>query len=90
MILIFPKGLESQLEPCNSNACFGWSVWGPWSACTVSCGDGHQSRERNCGNPEEDENEIDDRSGVNMKSVIYFILVLFFLYQVTSLTYLVI
>ncbi|XP_039256616.2 uncharacterized protein LOC120333286 isoform X2 [Styela clava] len=25
-----------------------WSEWAPWSACDKSCGDGHQSRSRQC------------------------------------------
>ncbi|XP_053349644.1 SCO-spondin [Clarias gariepinus] len=39
----------TQVE-CNVDG--GWSVWTPWSACSVSCGAGLQSRYRFCSNPE--------------------------------------
>ncbi|CAH1254045.1 MRC1 [Branchiostoma lanceolatum] len=29
----------------------GWSDWGPWSACSVTCGVGEQTRDRTCTNP---------------------------------------
>ncbi|KAK3550975.1 hypothetical protein QTP70_011460 [Hemibagrus guttatus] len=35
---------------CNVDG--GWSDWTPWSACSVSCGAGLQSRYRFCSNPE--------------------------------------
>ena len=29
----------------------GWSPWSPWSSCSVSCGQGRQSRYRTCDHP---------------------------------------
>ncbi|EDO48338.1 predicted protein, partial [Nematostella vectensis] len=28
-----------------------WSVWGAWSACSVTCGSGQKTRRRACNNP---------------------------------------
>lgn len=29
----------------------GWTAWGSWDACTVTCGTGQQTKKRNCTNP---------------------------------------
>ncbi|XP_017177065.1 SCO-spondin isoform X4 [Mus musculus] len=47
------------LDQFRSQSCFvqacpvagAWAEWGPWTACSVSCGGGHQSRQRSCVDP---------------------------------------
>ena len=29
----------------------GWTLWGNWSSCSVSCGIGSKTRKRTCSNP---------------------------------------
>ncbi|XP_060108215.1 properdin [Heteronotia binoei] len=44
-----------ELKPCGLDACCpvmgGWSEWGPWGPCSVTCLKGVQTRERTCTNP---------------------------------------
>jgi len=47
-------GDASETGPCNENPCpidGGFSEWDEWSACTVECGGGDQTRSRRCDNP---------------------------------------
>ncbi|CAG2196010.1 Hemicentin-1,Coadhesin,Mucin-like protein,Receptor-type tyrosine-protein phosphatase gamma,Tyrosine-protein phosphatase non-receptor type 13,Properdin [Mytilus edulis] len=40
--------------PCSPSACpvnGGWSLWGSWGDCTLTCGTEQQSRSRTCDNP---------------------------------------
>jgi len=38
------------LQPCPIDG--GYTTWGEWSECSVICGGGQMTRERNCTNPE--------------------------------------
>merc|ERR1719354_1429064 len=46
-------GDESEIRICNTQLCPGFSMWSEWSACSVTCGEGEESRSRTClnGNP---------------------------------------
>lgn len=47
-------GDDTQNDLCNSGPCpidGDWGRWGPWSACSQSCGIGYQERQRECNNP---------------------------------------
>lgn len=50
-----PGTLEWQLQACEVKSCCpemgGWSKWGPWVPCSVTCSKGTQSRSRKCDNP---------------------------------------
>ncbi|XP_061184989.1 SCO-spondin-like [Saccostrea echinata] len=48
------SGDTSETQDCNTQACAvngGWSDWSDWGTCTVTCGNGQQSRSRTCTNP---------------------------------------
>ncbi|KAG1933061.1 properdin-like [Pimephales promelas] len=51
-----PKNLGTvQTEPCVKKNCCpvegGWSEWGKWQPCSVTCEKGLKSRQRTCSNP---------------------------------------
>ncbi|KAH7721927.1 A disintegrin and metalloproteinase with thrombospondin motifs 9-like protein [Aphelenchoides avenae] len=39
---------KHDIEKCNEHSCTGWR-FGTWSVCSVSCGEGEQTREAHCG-----------------------------------------
>ncbi|XP_078487952.1 uncharacterized protein LOC100179634 isoform X3 [Ciona intestinalis] len=41
-------GPSNQTEACNSKTCPSWNDWSVWSPCSVTCGEGVQSRTRTC------------------------------------------
>ena len=49
------KGISEETRMCFADTkCSingGWSVWGSWSICSASCGEGYQVRVRYCNNP---------------------------------------
>ncbi|XP_078611401.1 uncharacterized protein LOC144881901 isoform X2 [Branchiostoma floridae x Branchiostoma japonicum] len=48
------SGDVRDIQFCNVQPCpvdGGYSEWSPWSACSLTCGDGTQSRNRVCTNP---------------------------------------
>ncbi|CAH3037134.1 unnamed protein product, partial [Porites lobata] len=49
-------GIQSQKKRCETDECNvplngSWGRWGPWSACSVTCGKGYQTRSRMCNDP---------------------------------------
>nr|XP_019572274.1 PREDICTED: properdin [Rhinolophus sinicus] len=50
-----PGTLEWQLQACEIQPCCpeigGWSDWGPWEPCSVTCSKGTQTRRRACDHP---------------------------------------
>jgi len=48
------EGEGREERECGATECEvhgAWSSWGEWSNCTVSCGGGNQTRERECNDP---------------------------------------
>ncbi|GFS05101.1 SCO-spondin-like [Elysia marginata] len=48
------QGESVQTRSCTLDMCpvnGVWQAWGPWDACSVTCGNGTQSRRRNCHGP---------------------------------------
>ncbi|WAR18814.1 MLP-like protein [Mya arenaria] len=48
-------GDSTETQSCNDGQCpidGGYTLWSDWNACSVTCGDGTQSRSRTCTNPE--------------------------------------
>lgn len=47
-------GESSEIRPCNTLPCpvdGGWSSFGEWGSCSLTCGGGVQDRQRTCTNP---------------------------------------
>lgn len=43
------KGMNIVVSNCTVNG--GWTEWGPWSACSQTCGMAVKTRRRSCGSP---------------------------------------
>ena len=41
-------GEESEARDCSTNPCPAFTAWSEWSACTVSCGGGERTSQREC------------------------------------------
>lgn len=52
---VAPGTLEWQLQACEDQQCCpemgGWSGWGPWEPCSVTCSKGTRTRRRACNHP---------------------------------------
>ena len=52
-LVVLPKdakcpGKDRESGKCNIRSCSQWTTWESWTKCSVTCGDGKQSRKRNC------------------------------------------
>ena len=45
------KEASIALQFNNGLADGGWTYWSFWSSCSVTCGNGHATRQRSCSNP---------------------------------------
>ncbi|XP_078359400.1 coadhesin-like [Oculina patagonica] len=48
------RGRNEKWKPCSTVPCpidGGWSPWGNWTSCSVTCEKGRQTRSRTCTNP---------------------------------------
>ena len=43
--------MACDLGSCSSPVDGVWSIWADWAACSLTCGDGTQTRSRTCDNP---------------------------------------
>ncbi|XP_019643716.1 PREDICTED: coadhesin-like [Branchiostoma belcheri] len=47
-------GSAQETRQCNAGSCpvnGGWTIWGAWTGCSVTCGVGTETRDRTCTNP---------------------------------------
>ena len=42
------QGEESETRTCQAQACASWASWTMFTGCSVSCGGGVQTRQREC------------------------------------------
>ena len=49
MLICIPYSLSVSHFYCLVNG--GYSLWGEWTKCSVTCGQGQQNRIRDCSNP---------------------------------------
>ncbi len=54
---LFCPGDDLMKESCNENKCPELGPWSQWTQCSVTCGGGKRSRERECGLPKERNSE---------------------------------
>ncbi|XP_078667263.1 uncharacterized protein LOC144909086 [Branchiostoma floridae x Branchiostoma belcheri] len=48
---VYHISMRAEILGCSSIINGGWSDWGAWSACSVTCGVGTETRDRTCTNP---------------------------------------